>query len=136
MPQARELTAAGRVSNDKESLSSATQLANFGVRLSKFTHRFSADGSATLSSNIVLPAACKILDVCVNVSEAYDATIDGTVKAGATDISGLIDLDSEAVVNAPTVANGSGELSLEFSDTITSGECTVAVAWIDLSEMK
>jgi hypothetical protein len=133
MPKASSITAPGKVSNDRESLSSATQNAHFSVRLAKFTQRFSADGGATFESNYTLPKA-QILSVAINVVEAYTGATTATVKAGATDISGAMSVASAAVVTG-TVTNGEGALTVEFDSPATAGEMVIAVAYIDLSEL-
>lgn len=133
MPKARSHTAAGAVATNKESLSSASQLSAFGVRLAKVTHRFSADGGSDLSSGIVLPAASSILSVSANVSEAYTGATTVTV-AGETLSIGTTGVKVPGAAVAPSAS--AGELVLAFDAPPTAGECTVAVAYIDLSEIK
>lgn len=135
MPQARSHTAAGAIATNKESLSSASQLGAFGVRLAKFTHRFSADGGADFASGITLPAACTILSVSANVSEVYTGAATLTVAGEALDVSSTTGVVVPAVPSTPK-ANPGGELTAAFDAPATAGECTVAVAYIDLSEIK
>ena len=141
MPKATSTTEPGRIANKRESLSSATQLAAFGVRSAKFTHRVSADTAADFSSNYDLPAACAIISVAVNVSEAYNGsdTTATVIEAGGTPIiAALTAAPSSTGVQTPAVsAQASGELSINFdANDATAGEMTVVVTYVDLSEMK
>ena len=140
MPKAVSRTAPKDVANNREAFSSATQLGHFGVRLAKFTHRVSADGAADFLSNYSLPARSAVLGVSIYVSEAYDGTtVTADIEAGGTSIiTTPLSVASIASVSAASadLDNQSGELGINFSAVdSTVGECTVAVAYIDLSEL-
>lgn len=137
MPKAVARTEPGRVSNDRESLSSATQLSSFGVRLAKFTYRFSADGASDFFSNYELPAASRIKSVSVYSEAGVAGATDAVIAVGGTPVTGAVDL-SAVGAQAPAVIEeiASGEISIDFTAAPTSGECTVAVEYIDLSEIK
>ena len=134
MPKARSHTAAGAVATNKESLSSASQLSAFGVRLAKVTHRVSADGAANFATGITLPASSFVLSVSADVSEAYAGGTATTVTVEGQALT----INAAAVVGAAVnAAATAGELTLTFDATdSTAGEMTVAVAYIDLSEIK
>lgn len=136
MPKAKSLVAPGKVANDRESLSSATQLASFGVRVSKFTYRFSSDGASNFLSNISLPAASSILAVSCHSPDGVAGATDVDVQVGGVDIVTAADLSSsgaQSLTVASTVQ--SGELGLVFNAAPTAGEVTVVVAHLDLSEL-
>ncbi len=137
MPKAVARTEPGRTANSREALSSATQLSGFGVRLAKFTYRFSADGAADFASNYELPEACVITAIGVHSEAGVTGATDAVVTAGGVAITGAVDL-SVTGAQAPAVASAteSGELGLDFTAAPTAGECTVAVAYIDLSELR
>ena len=133
MPVARSHTAAGAIATNKESLSSASQLGAFGVRLAKITHRVSADGAADFASGITLPSSCFVLAVSANITEAYDGTTTTVTVEGQALATDAVEVVG-AAVNAAATA---GEITLNFdANDSTVGECTVAVAYIDLSEIK
>lgn len=138
MPQAKSHTAAGAIATDKESKSSASQLGAFGVRLAKFTHRVSADSAADFSSNYSLPASSAILSISWEVTEAYNGTtVTAEVQAGGTPVGTATSVASTGVFHESPIAQANGELSINFSAVdSTEGEITVAVAYIDLSEIK
>lgn len=134
MPKAASLTEAGSIANNKEAKSSATQLAAFGVRLAKFTHRVSADGAADFGSNITLPSGAFVISVAAEVTEAYAGGTATTVTVEGQALSITATGTVGAAVNAAATA---GELTADFdANDSTSGECTIAVAYIDLSEIK
>lgn len=134
MPKAVARTEPGKVANDRESLSSATQLSNFGVRLAKFTHRVSTDGASDFSSNYVLPANVFVISVAADVKEAYA----GGTATTATVAGVALTITATGVVGAAGVNPvAAGELTAAFdANDSTSGEATFAVAYIDLSEVK
>ncbi len=140
MPTASSQIEPGKVANDRESKSSATQLAHFGVRLAKFTHRVSSDGATDFSSNYDLPSSSVVLSVSFEVTEAYDGTaVDAEIQAGGSAISTAFSVASAVKYHEP-VATGaqtaSGEISINFNATdSTAGEMVVAVAYIDLTEL-
>jgi len=136
MPKASSRTLPGRVANDRESLSSSTQLSHFGVRIAKFTYRFSADGATDFLSNYDLSAACRIKSVSVYSAAGVTGATDAVVTVGGTAITGAIDL-SVTGAQAPAVTDEieSGEIGIDFTAAPTAGECTIAVEYIDLSEL-
>jgi hypothetical protein len=137
MPKAVARTEPGRIANNREALSSATQLSAFGVRLAKFTYRFSADGAADFLSNYDIPAASRIKSVSVYSAAGVTGATNVDVQAGGVDIVTLADF-SVAGAQALTVASEiqSGEIGLVFNAAPTAGECTVAVEYIDISEIR
>lgn len=137
MPKAVARTEPGKVANDRESLSSATQLSNFGVRLAKFTYRFSADGASDFLSNYDLPAASRIKSVSVYSEAGVAGATDAVIEVGGTAITGAVNLSTPgAQAVAVTAETESGEIGISFPTPPTAGECTVAVEYIDLSEVK
>jgi hypothetical protein len=137
MPKAVARTEPGRIANNREALSSATQLSAFGTRLAKFTYRFSADGATDFSSNYDLPAACRIKSVSVYSAAGVTGATDAVIEAGGTPITGAIDMSvTGAQAPAVTAETESGELSINFTAAPTAGEATIAVEYIDLSEIK
>ena len=141
MPKAVGRTEPGRVANDREPLSSATQLANFGVRAAKFTHRVSDDGAADFLSNIVLPSSVAILAVSFEVSEAYDGTaVTVDVEIGGSSAL-FAPIPAAALIKHHEVLDTgaqtfSGEIGLNFNAVDSAaGEMTVVVSYLDLAEM-
>lgn len=137
MPKASAYRAPKRVANDRESISSATQLAHFGTRMAKFTHRVSADGASNFSSGLSLPEGSVIISIAAKPALAYagtDATAD--LKAGATTIAAPALATTASELLAPT-AQAEGELSLEFTNAdATEGEITVCVIYADATPFK
>lgn len=132
MPKAQSRKEPGKIALDKESLSSASQLAHFGVRTAKFTHSVSADGSADFSSGYELPSNAFVLAVAADVTEAYAGGTATTVTIEGQALS----ITSTGVVGAAVNAAGSGEIIADFdANDSTSGKCTIAVSYIDLSEL-
>ncbi len=138
MPKATAITAPGRIANKREALSSATQLAAFGVRTAKFTHRFSADGGADFSSNYILPAAAQIISVGAYVSTAYTGAASADIKVGSDTVGSLADISATGleIDSTPAQHTAAGEITIDFDAPATAGEMTVAVSYIDLSEIK
>jgi len=141
MPQAKSLTAPGKIATNKESSSSASQLSHFGVRVSKFTHRVSADTAADFLSNIDLPSSSVVLSVSFEVSEAYNGTaVTVDVECGGSTLLAAPISAAATTKHHEVLSTGaqtfSGELGLNFNAVdSTEGEITVAVAHIDLSEL-
>jgi hypothetical protein len=137
MPKAVAITSPGRVANNREPLSSATQLAAFGVRMAKFTYRFSADGATDFLSNYDIPVAARIKSVSVYSEDGVTGATDAVIEVGGNAITGAVDLTVTGA-QAPAVTDEieSGEISINFTAAPTAGECTVAVEYIDISEIK
>lgn len=139
MPTAKSITAAGASATKKESKSSATQLANFGVRLAKFTHNVAYDTAADFSSNLTLPSTSVIIGVGINVITAYNGTtVTADIKAGgSTIITTPTSVASTGIIKIAdtALAQQSGEISIDFNNVdSTAGEMTVAVAYIDIAK--
>jgi len=137
MPTASSRVAPGRVANKREALSGATQASHFGVRIAKFTYRFSADGASDFLSNYSLPVESRIKSVSVYSAAGVTGATDAVVEVGGTAITGAVDL-SVTGAQAPAVTDEieSGEISINFTAAPTAGECTIVVEYIDLSELK
>lgn len=138
MPISKSITEGKASALKKESVSSASQLSNFGVRLAKFKFSFDLDGGSDFSSGLVLPSACAILSISLSVSEAFAGAADVDIIAGATEIANLGDISATTGIIAATIAaQASGELGIKFNgDAPTAGEAVVAVSFVDLSEIK
>lgn len=132
MPKAQSRKEPGKIALDKESLSSASQLAHFGVRLAKFTHSIAQDTNADFASGYELPANAAVISVVASVEEAYDGTGTATVAGQA------LTLTSTGVSGATPAAPAAsaGEITVDFTaNDSTTGKATIAVAYIDLSEL-
>ena len=137
MPKAVAKTEIGRIANKRESTGSATQLAAFGVRTAKFTYRFSADGASDFLSNYDLPASSVIISVATYSAAGVTGASDVDIQAGGVDVVTAADFTTTGAV-AQTIASAteSGEIGLVFNAAPTAGEITVAVSYVDLSEIK
>jgi hypothetical protein len=140
MPKASSRKAPGRIALKKESLSSASQLSAFGIRVAKFTYRFSGDGASDFLSNYELPTECVIKSVSVYSENGVTNASTVNVQAGGNDLNNAavdFSLINGAVIITLDNPIESGELGLVFgANPPQAGECTIAVEYIDLSEIK